>query len=97
MTSIKTNMTQLRRRVDKLATSLDKILDDVIGKSQSMTWWEGLRLAFEINRISALVRTCEDQLDVARRMIDELDSHVAGKSFVANIFMYASLLMGIGW
>jgi len=49
-----------------------------------------------MNRISAEIRTCEDQLDRARALLVEIDEQVAGKSFLANLLYYVSLLTGLG-
>lgn len=49
-----------------------------------------------MNRISAEIRTCEDHLDRARVLLVEIDQHVAGKSFLAHLLYYVSLITGIG-
>ena len=93
---IRSRMNELRTRMERLAISLDSILDDLICKGKSLSWWMVVKLAFEINRISALIKTCEDRLATARSMIDELQSHVATKSFLAYLFTYISFLVGLG-
>ena len=93
---IRSKMSELRRRMEKLTISLDKILDDVICRGESLSWWGVLKLAFEINRISALIKTCEDRLTTVRCLLDDLESHVAAKSFMAYIFTYITFIIGLG-
>ncbi len=58
-------------------------------------FWTTVRLAFEMNRITSLIQTCEDRLRGVRAMLDDLDTHVAGKSFLAHLVTFLSVIASI--
>ncbi len=49
----------------------------------------------QMNRITALISTCEDRLKQVRRMMDELDTHVAGKTLLAYFMTYVCIIGSI--
>ncbi|KAK2178202.1 hypothetical protein NP493_554g00026 [Ridgeia piscesae] len=81
--------------VEDLGRRIDELLEGVIERREAIGWFVTCRLAFRMNRISAEIRTCEDQLDRARALLVEIDEQVAGKSFLANLLYYVSLLTGL--
>ncbi len=45
-----------------------------------------------MNRITALINSCEDRLKQIRQMMDELDTHVAGKTLLAYLMTYICII-----
>ena len=96
MKVVKEKMKLLQTKVEDFAMRLDKLLEDVILDGQSISILTSLKLAFQMNRIAALVHICEDNLHKAREMLDSLDTHVAGKSFLASLFSTLAFFTGLG-
>lgn len=96
MKIVKIKMKLLRQKVEDLAKKLDKLLEDVVLEGAEISLYVTLTLAFQMNRISSLVHACDDNLHKAREMLDSLDTHVAGKSFLASLFSAAAFLTGLG-
>ena len=49
-----------------------------------------------MNRITALINSCEDRLKQIRQMMDELDTHVAGKTLLAYLMTYICIIGSVG-
>ena len=92
---IKAKMGQLRHKLVEFGTKLDDILERVIKEGIHVGFWTTVKLAFQMNRITALIQTCEDRLKLVRTMLDDLDTHVAGKSFLAYLVTYLSFIGSI--
>ena len=96
MKAIKRNMIELQTKMNKLITILDTILDTATHTGQSLSWWQGVKLSFEINRITALADSCHRLLIVAKIQLDKLTEDVNGKRNGARALFYVCVLAGIG-
>lgn len=92
----KTKMAELKENIETFALQLDEALDRVIKEEITISFMTAVSFAFQMNRIAALVQTCEERLQRARQMIDDLDTHVAGKSLLANLLQYLCFLASLG-
>ena len=93
---VKSKMGQLRHKLVEFGTKLDDILERIIKEGIHVGFWTTVKLVFQMNRITALIQTCEDRLKLVRIMLDDLDTHVAGKSFLAYLVTYLSFIGSIG-
>ena len=82
--------------MELFAQQLDVLLEDVIERGGDVSIYLTLKMAFQMNRISALIRTCEDHLHQARHMLDTLDTHIAGKNMFAKMLTYVTFIIGLG-
>ena len=96
MKAIKRKMIELQTKMNELITILDTILENVMHKGQSLSWWEGAKLSFQINRVTALTDTCDYKLSVAKRQLDELTKDVNFKRYTAKALLYICVLAGMG-
>ncbi len=92
----KIQLDTLGKDIQDLSRCLDLLLDDTFLEGKGVSLFATLKLAFRINRITASIRSCEDLLNHIRDLLDALDTHVAGKSFLAKLTSLICLLFGIG-
>lgn len=88
----KSKMAALKESIEDFGMRLDEALASVIKDQIEISFMTAISFAFQMNRISAQIQYCEYRLQQARGMIDDLDTHVAGKSLVANILQYLCFL-----
>ena len=96
MAEIKTKMSTLRENIEVFGQQLDELLEGIITHGRHVGLWTSVKLAFQMNRISAMISTCEDGLRRARVMVDQLDTHVAGKSLLASLLAYVAFIGSVG-
>ena len=93
---IKTKMATLKESIEVFGQELDTLLEAILSKGQHVGLWTSVKLAFSMNRISALVCTCEAGLQRVRGMLDQLDTHVAGKGLLASLLAYVAFIGSVG-
>ena len=92
----KLKLIALKVDIETFSMELDEILAGVMKGAEAIGFYMAVKLAFQMNRIAGQICNCEDRLKRARRMIDDLDTHVAGKSIVATLMSYVFFLGSIG-
>ena len=92
----KSKMAALKESIEDFGMRLDEALALVLKDQIEISFMTAISFAFQMNRISAQIQYCEYRLLQARKMIDDLDTHVAGKSLLANIFQYICFLGSVG-
>lgn len=85
----------LKADIETFSAQMDEMLHGITQGKTSIGFYEAVKLAFQMNRMSAQIATCEERLKRARRMIDDLDTHVAGKNLLANIVYYVAFMGSI--
>lgn len=92
----KIQMVTVKESIEAFGVELDVLLEAVIQDGKQVTFITAIKLAFQMNRTSAKIQGCEERLQRARHMLDDLDTHVAGKSFLASLLSYACFLGSVG-
>lgn len=90
--SVRGKVVEVRERVEKFGHTLDALLERAV-TGETVGLFTELRLTFEMNRISALIACCEDELVILRSLLDHMDTQVAHKSLLATL-LYAVCFLG---
>jgi len=85
----------LKADIETFSAQMDEMLYGITQGKTGIGFYEAVKLAFQMNRMSAQIVTCEERLKRARKMIDDLDTHVAGKNLLANIVYYVAFMGSI--
>jgi len=95
LAATKLKLLELREVIESFTTELDDLLTKVIAGEEDIGFYKSVQLAFQMNRIAAQIAACENRLAVARKLIDDLDTHVAGKNLLACLLSYVCFIGSI--
>jgi len=93
LTQTKTKMAELKTAIELFGSELDELLRGAMKNEIKVGFFMAIELSFKMNRITALIQACDERLSAARKMIDDLDTHVASKGLIATAISYLCFIL----